>query len=374
MTALAPSATATIPAQVDELERAALAALSPAAAAYVAGGAGGEGTQRANRAAFERWMIVPRVLRDVSRRSLGVTLFDQRLPAPVLLAPVGLQGVFHPEGDLAGARAAARLGLPFVLSTVSSQSIEQVAAAMGTAPRWFQLYWPAADELAASFLHRAEAAGYSAIVVTVDTPVLGWREREIDHHSPLDTAEGMANFLTDPVFAARLGAAADSAARLRARTEQFPNPRPTWSDLEALRRHTRLPLLLKGVQHPGDAARALAAGVDGLIVSNHGGRQVDGAMAALDALPGVVDAVAGRIPVLFDSGIRRGADIVKALALGAKAVFVGRLYIWGMALGGEAGVAAVLNHLLADFDRTLANAGYADPAELQRSALAATPR
>jgi isopentenyl diphosphate isomerase/L-lactate dehydrogenase-like FMN-dependent dehydrogenase len=343
---------------------------------YVAGGAGGELTARANLEAFYGWRIVPRMLRDVAERDLSVELLGKKLPAPVLLGPVGVQGIIHAEAELATARAAASLGLTSVLSTLSSRPLGQVAQAAGEGPRWFQLYWTAQPEVTASLLHRAEAAGYSALVVTLDTAILGWRERDVQHsYLPFLTAEGLANFFTDPVFCSLLTRPPqeDLVAAVRLWGGICSNTALTWKDLSFLRRHTRLPILLKGMLSAEDAERALDCGVDGLIVSNHGGRQVDGAIAALDALPPVTRAVKNRVPVLFDSGIRRGSDAFKALALGARAVLLGRLYIWGLALGGEPGVREVLLNFLADLDLTLALSGYRCCQELEKAAVVAAP-
>jgi lactate 2-monooxygenase len=364
--------TPAVPIALALLEQKAKDALRPEAWDYVAGGAGGEATVRANLQAFHRWRIVPRMLRDVSQRDLSVELLGTRLPAPVLLGPVGVQEIVHPEAELPAARAAASLGIPFVLSTAGSRSIEQVAQAMGGSPRWYQLYWSKDPEIAASMLARAERTGYSAIVVTLDTFVLGWRERDLQRlYLPFLRGEGVANFFSDPVFRSRLAAPPekDLAAAVRLWSNIFSNPALTWDDLPFLRRHTRLPILLKGILHSEDATKAVAAGVDGIIVSNHGGRQVDGAIPALDALPAVVETVRGRIPVLFDSGIRRGADAFKALALGARAVLLGRLYLWGLAVAGEQGVCEVVQNFVADFDLTMALSGCKSCRELDSSFL-----
>ena len=360
----------TTPMTYDQLEEQARQRLSAEAFGYVAGGAGGEETMRANRAAFERWQIVPRMLRNVGERDSRVNVLGATLPAPLMLAPVGVQSIVQPEAEVAVARAAASLGVPFILSTASSKTMEEVAQAAdaaGSAPRWYQLYWGRDPELTASFLARAERAGYGAIVVTLDTPLLSWRERDIAYaYLPFLQGEGIANYLSDPVFRASLPQPPEEnpqAAVMRF-VQVFSNPTLTWDDVAFLRAHTKLPLLLKGILHPDDARKALDAGAAGIIVSNHGGRQVDGAIPALDALPGIVAAVAGRAPVLFDSGIRRGADIFRAVALGAQATLLGRPYIWGLALGGEAGVRDVLLNTLADFDLTLALSGYTSCAQL----------
>jgi isopentenyl diphosphate isomerase/L-lactate dehydrogenase-like FMN-dependent dehydrogenase len=365
-----------IPISLPHLEARAREALRPEAWDYVAGGAGAEETVRANRDAFSHWRIMPRMLRDVSRRELNVELFGQRLPAPVLLGPVGVQGIVHPEAELASARAAASLGVPFVYSTAASRTMEQVAEAMGPAPRWYQLYWARDQEIAASMLSRAERAGYSAVVVTLDTTILGWRPRDLARaYLPFLQAEGVACFFSDPVFRSRLSVPLeqDPASAVRLWTALFSNPALSWDDLPFLRQHTQLPVLLKGILHPEDAVRAVACGMDGIIVSNHGGRQVDGAIGALDALPAVVNAVKGKIPVLFDSGIRSGADAFKALALGARAVLLGRLYLYGLAAGGEQGVREVTQNFLAELDLTMALSGHRSVAELGPAALVREP-
>lgn len=361
-----------IPAMLSLLEQKAKEKLDARAYDYVAGGAGGENTMRANLDAFYRWRIVPRMFRDVSVTNITTELFGTKLPAPILLGPVGVQGIVHPEAELATGRAAAALGLPFVLSTVSSQPMEKVAEAMGAQPRWFQLYWGKNHELTASMLRRAEKAGYTALVVTLDTSMLGWRERDLEHgYLPFFSGEGLANYFTDPVFRAALrdSPEKDPATAVQLWASIFTNTTLTWKDLAFLRQHTTLPIVLKGILHRDDAAHAVDCGVDGVIVSNHGGRQVDGAIAALDALPAVVKGVNGRIPVLFDSGIRRGSDVMKALALGARAVLIARLYIWGLAVAGESGVRDAILNLLADFELSMALSGFTSPQEITSSIL-----
>ena len=358
-----------------DLESAAAAAMDEGARGYVFGSAGTQATERANLAAFDRWRIVPRMLRDVAERDTRTELFGATLPAPLMLAPVGVQSIVHPEGELAVARAAAATGVPMVASTAASHSLEEIAEANGAdGLRWYQLYWPNTKELTASFLSRAEAAGYGAIVVTLDTPLLAWRPRDLQGaYLPFLRSVGIANYLSDPVFREGLERSPeeDPQAAVGHFIANFSNPSSTWDDLAGLHELTSLPILLKGINHADDARRAVECGVDGVIVSNHGGRQVDGAIAALDALPDVVAAVGDALPVLFDSGIRSGADIVKALALGARAVLVGRPYVWGLAVGGEAGVVHVLKNLLAELDLTLALSGHTSPATLDPSVLRA---
>jgi lactate 2-monooxygenase len=361
-----------LPISFAELERRAEEVMTPEAWGYVAGSAGSEDTARANLEAFRRWRIVPRMLRDVSERNLSVELFGDTLPAPLLLAPVGVQSIVHEEGELAAARGAEEAGIPFVLSTASNSSIEDVAEACGDNLRWFQLYWPVDKDLTESFVRRAETAGYKAIVVTLDTPLLAWRPRDLQNaFLPFLRGEGIAHYLSDPVFREGLEKPPEEdlqSAVLRW-VQVFSDPSDTWERLTELRELTGLPIVLKGILHPDDARAAVDAGVDGVIVSNHGGRQVDGSIASLDALPGVADAVPDDFPVLFDSGIRSGADAFKALAIGARAVLLGRPYIWGLALGGAPGVAHVVKAFLADLDLTFALAGCSSVADVERDLL-----
>ena len=360
------------PVRYEELERNALEAMSEEASAYVAGGAGSEDTAAENRRAFADWRIVPRMLRDVSERDLSVELFDREFDLPVLLAPIGVQSIIHEDGELAVARAAADLDVPMVLSSVSSFTLEDVADELGETPKWFQLYWSADPDITRSFTERAEAAGYDAIVITLDTPLLGWRERDIEQgYLPFLDGEGVANYFTDAAFRARLDAPPEDneGAALFEFIDVFGDPSLTWKNLADLREHTDLPLLVKGVLHPDDAKRAVECGADGIIVSNHGGRQVDGALGALAALPGVVEAVGDETTILFDSGIRRGADAIKAIALGADAVLLGRPYAYGLALDGEDGVRSVVENFRADLDLTLALSGHTSFADLDESVL-----
>ncbi len=363
-----------VPVSIDELERAAEAAMEEWAANYVFAGAGGEETMRANLEALRRRRIVPRMLRDVAERDLSTTVLGTAMPAPLMLAPIGVQKVVHEDGELATARAAAALGVPMVVSTASHFTIEEIAAAGGPeAPRWFQLYWPNDPALLESFLGRAVAAGYGAIVLTVDTFIPGWKPRDLQQ-ARLPFLEGMgnANYLQDPVFRAALEKPPeeDLGAATGHYLSVLSNPSLGWKDLAQLRELTTLPIVIKGIQHPEDAREAASRGIDGIVVSNHGGRQVDGALASLDALEPIADAVGGELTILFDSGVRRGSDVIKALALGADAVLLGRPYLWGLALEGQAGVEAVLKMILAEFDLTMALCGYTRPAELGADALA----
>jgi lactate 2-monooxygenase len=362
----------TLPFGWRETEAAAYDAMTPGAVGYVAGGAGGEDTMRANREAFDRWRLVPRMLRGIpAKRSHETTVLGTTMPAPVMLAPVGVLEIVHPEAELAVARAAAAAGLTMVVSTASSNTIEDVAAQAPDASRWYQLYWPADRDLAASFVRRAEKASYEAVVVTLDTWQLGWRPRDLSQaYLPFLQAQGVANYFSDPVFRQGLEKAPeqDQGPAVLKFVGLFNNPTLTWDDIAFLRDHTSLPLVLKGIQHPDDVRKARSIGIDGLVCSNHGGRQVDGAVGSLDALPGVVEA-AGDLPVLFDSGIRTGADACKALALGASAVLLGRPWVHGLALGGEQGVHHVLRCFLADLDLQAGLAGHTSTSELTPASL-----
>jgi isopentenyl diphosphate isomerase/L-lactate dehydrogenase-like FMN-dependent dehydrogenase len=354
------------------LEDSARSRLGPGPFWYVAGGAGSGATVRANREAFDRVRIVPRMLTDATERHLGVTVLGTELPAPVVLAPVGVQSILHPDGELATARAAAELGVPMVLSTASSHTIEEVAQASGDGPRWYQLYWPNDPDVCASLLERAKEAGYTALVVTLDTWTLAWRPHDLDQaYLPFLRGVGTAIPFSDPAFRAGLQKSPeeDLPMAILRWVQLFTGTDKSWDQLAFLREHWDGPIVLKGIQHPDDARKAVESGMDGIVVSNHGGRQVDGAVGSLDVLPAVVAAVGEQVDVLFDSGIRTGADIVKALALGAKAVMVGRPFAYGLAHGGQVGVKHVLRSLLADFDLTLGLSGHRSPAELGPDAL-----
>ena len=413
-----------VPVDAAALEAAARKELSAEAYAYIAGGAGAERTVAANRAAFERWQVWPRPLRDVSSRDLAIDFLGVRRPTPLLLAPLGVMELAHPEADLAVARAAASLGVPYTLSNQASVPMERVRDAAPTGSRLFQLYWSASDELNASLLRRAEASGCEAIVVTLDTHLLGWRTRDLDlAYLPFTRAMGIAQYTSDPVFqqlvrersrasAAAASGGTDAAAepappvRLtpkavaagvriarkgavltgstsmrdnlrsplpRAAVETFldvfSTPAVTWDDLAKARQWTSLPIILKGIVHPDDAIRALDAGMDGIWISNHGGRQIDQSVPTLDVLPTIAERVAGRVPIVFDSGVRQGSDVFIALALGATAVALGRPYAYGLGIAGEAGVREVVRNVLAELDITLGLSGHTSVAELDRHAL-----
>ena len=325
--------------------------LAPGPFGYIAGGAGAEATMRANREAFERRRLRPRLLAGHTRRDLSVEVLGTAAPVPFLLAPIG------------------------VLSTAASHSLEEVAETMGGAPRWFQLYWVSDREVVASLVGRAERAGFGALVLTLDTLLLGWRPRDLRNaYLPFRDGEGIAQFTSDPVFASRLPEAArdDRLAAAGTMLSMFPNQALRWDDLAWLRELTSLPLLVKGVLTGEDARRALDAGVDGIVVSNHGGRQVDGAVGSLDALAEVRAEVGDECAVLLDGGIRGGADVVKALALGADAVLVGRPYVYALAVGGAGGVSAFLDQLAAETDLTLALIGAAGVGDLDGTWIAAS--
>jgi isopentenyl diphosphate isomerase/L-lactate dehydrogenase-like FMN-dependent dehydrogenase len=402
-------ATPDVPTSFPALEDRARSTMSARAFAYVAGSAGLESTTAVNREAFERLRIVPRVLRDVAARDTSVELLSRRLPSPFLLAPIGVLEMAHREADLAVARAAAAEGVPMIFSNQASVAMEDCAAAMGEAPRWFQLYWSTSDELVASLVRRAEACGCEAIVVTLDTTLFGWRPRDLDlAFLPFALGRGIAQYTSDPVFdrlvqqrlrepapAPPRGPITPAAVRallelsrrypgsfwrnlrsgapraaVRLFLDIYSRPSLNWDDLTFLRSATTLPILLKGVLDPADAQLAVDRGVSGIVVSNHGGRQVDGAIASIDALPAVVDAVGDQVPVLLDSGIRCGADAFKALALGARAVLIGRPYVYGLALAGEEGARQVIRNLRAEFDLTMGLAGCRSISEVAGSRLA----
>jgi lactate 2-monooxygenase len=355
------SAGSEYPVSFDEWERQAREKLDTPSFDYIAGGAGTEDTIRANLEAFRHWRLVPKMLRGTDRRDCSIEVLGARSPAPFMLAPVGVQGIAHDDAELAVARAAAATGIPMVVSSAASTPMEAIAEALGDTPRWYQLYWVSDREVVESLVRRAERSGHSAIVLTLDTLHLGWRDRDLRNHAflPFLGAKGIAQFTSDPVFRSRLAEPPEENPLLTGLTwvTMFPNLGLTWADTAWLREVTDLPLVAKGVLSAEDARMAVEAGFSGIIVSNHGGRQVDGSIAALDALPTVRDAVPPGFPVLMDSGIRRGSDILKARALGADAVLLGRPYMWGLAVAGQAGVEQVIRNLGAETDLTMALCG-----------------
>ena len=372
-----------VPVHPDELAAAAHAAMSPEATAYVTGSAGSERTAAANRAEFANWQIWPRVLRDVSQRDLSIELFGARRATPFVLAPLGVMEMLDPEADVAVARAAAELGVPYTLSNQASRPMEEVVAATPDAPHWFQLYWSSSDELNASLMRRAEASGCEAIVVTLDTHLFGWRTRDLDlAYSPFSRGKGLAQYASDPVFAQlvreRVTAAGESSDSVpgdllrsplpRAAIETFQavfsTPTLSWADLAKARAWTKLPIILKGIVHPDDAGTAIDAGIDGVWVSNHGGRQIDQSVPTLAALPAIAERVRGRVPIILDSGIRGGADAAIALALGATVVAIARPYAYGLALAGQAGVHEVVRNHIAELEISMALAGHTSVGQL----------
>lgn len=394
----------------DEIERLAAEKLNSdkdGAYHYVHGSAGLAWTAKANRQAFEKYKIIPRMLRDATVRDLSVTLFGVKYPSPVILGPVGVQGIMHADAEIASARAASTCGIPFTLSTAASRTIEDVAKEGGDGPKWFQLYWPKTENVCLSLLSRAKSAGYTTLIVTLDTMLIGWRPDDLARaYLPFIHGLGAQNGLADPVFMSlrssqptharpsfpydpdtansilRSGQQSSYGDALKERVEhsavwmaEHINSGwfPTWEDLKMVRANWEGPLVLKGIQSVDDAEMAIDAGVDGIVVSNHGGRQVDGAIASLDALVSIMASqkvreaqASGKFTILFDSGIRTGADVLKALALGAQGVLIGRLYMYGLALKGEAGVEAVIKQLLSDTSVTMGLAGYKSVEEVRK--------
>ena len=378
-----------VPFDPKKLEARAKEKMTAKAGGYILGGAGTDDTIRENADAFAKYRIYPRMLRDVSTRDTSATLFGIKIPSPILTCPIGVLEMIDDEADKAVGRATAKLGIPMIISNQASFSMEDITAEMADGPRWFQLYWSKSNELVKSFVQRAEKCGCTAIAVTLDTTMLGWRVQDLDlMHLPFLTGQGIAQYTSDPVFndivanmdfdsnpiklPANAGVDAKTFKAVQAFTGVYSRPSITWEDLAFLRSVTDLPILLKGILHPEDGALAVKYGMDGIIVSNHGGRQVDGAISAIDALPKVVEAVrksGSDMPILMDSGIRTGADIFKALALGAQAVCVGRPYAYGLALAGQLGVEEVLANMMAEFEFTMALAGCKELGEVDESCL-----
>jgi lactate 2-monooxygenase len=395
-----------VPANFARLEKVARKVMSEKAFAYIAGGAGWESTMHNNRNGFEKIEIVPRMLRNVSERDTSITLFGKQSPSPFFICPIGVLEMAHPDADVAIAKAAAECQVPMIFSNQASKPMEEVSSVMGEGMRMFQLYWSKSNDLVASFVQRAEQCGCSAIVVTLDTTMLGWRTRDLDlAYLPFLEGKGIAQYTSDPVFQ-KLIDEPDSAPPVKKAitpqaimgllemTRNYPdkgflkklksgrplkavqkfisiysNPAVTWNDLKFLRTITKLPVILKGILHPDDARKAIDYGVDGVYVSNHGGRQVDGSISTIEALPKIVEAVNNRIPVLMDSGIRGGADVFKTLALGATAIGIGRPYVYALALAGEAGVSELLKNYLADFELTMGLAGCSSIKEITTDSL-----
>jgi lactate 2-monooxygenase len=365
-----------LPGDLTGLEDLARQRMDPTSFRYIVGGAGTGDTVAENREAFRRWRIEPQMLTDVSAVSYESEVLGTVLPAPFLLGPVGVLRLAHPDGEVAVARAASAHGVPMILSTAASYAMEDVAAASGEGPRWFQLYWPKDREVAASLLSRAKAAGFSVLVLTLDTRLLGWRPNDLDvAFLPFLRGIGVQNYFSDPAFCAGLAKSPDDdeGAAILHWAQMFGDPSLTWDDLPFLREHWDGPIVLKGIMSVPDAQRAHDAGMDGIVVSNHGGRQVDGGLGALDALPEIVAAVGSQLTVLFDSGVRSGADIVKAVALGAKAVLIGRPYAYALGLAGEDGVRHVLRALRNDFEITMRLTGIASLDEVGRQMLVRRP-
>ncbi|KAI1075090.1 glycolate oxidase [Whalleya microplaca] len=355
--------------------------MRPEAYDYIAGGAGEGSTMDANRLAFRHWKIVPRMLRPTVPRDLKVQLFGKQYASPLLCAPVGVQEVYHEDRETGTASACAELQVPYIMSTASTGTIQEVAAASGDQPRWFQLYWPMDNEITASILRTARAAGFTVLVVTLDTATMSWRPADLDRtFLPFVTGQGNTVGFTDPVFRRKFAALNDGdtpeespvqASRYWI-SEVFSGESHGWEDLELLKKHWDGPIVLKGIQHPHDAVLALRYGMDGIIVSNHGGRQCDGAVGSLEMLPDIVEAVGSQMTILFDSGIRTGVDILKALSLGAKAVLVGRPVMYGLGIAGKAGAKHVLASLLAELDGSMGLAGIKNIADLSKANLKRT--
>ena len=390
------------------LEQAAHRVMSSKARAYVDGGAGSGATMRHNREAFERWRIVPRMLHGTTTRDLTTRVLGTELRSPVLLAPVGAGALVTPDSDVHIASGAAAARTSYVFSSQGCSPMEDTARSMGDTPFWYQLYWSTDELLVDSMIHRAEVCGARALVVTLDTTTLGWRPQDLTLGSlPFAQGEGIAQYTSDPRFREiireRIAAASGPGEKVEVTlgairsllsiTRNYPgrfrdnlrsqeprkavetfldiysNPALSWDHLATLRGRTKLPILLKGILHPDDAARALDAGVDGLVVSNHGGRQVDHSIASLDALVAVRDRIGPEPTVLFDSGIRTGGDVFLALALGADACLLGRPHLYGLALAGAEGVRQVIENVIAELDLTMGLVGTATIGDITRDLL-----
>lgn len=338
-----------------QLEEAAKHILPEEVFGHVRSGASGEETLRKNTKAFEKYSIVPRFLNNVSSVDTSVRILGKEYAHPFMTAPIGHLKMVHEEPDFAIASVAASMNIPYIQSTVTARSIEEISRAVPNGPKWFQLYWSNNNAISYSMAERAEKAGYEAIVVTVDTVMLGWREDDMRHqYSPLKKGYGKANYVQDPAFQAGLR---ENQNEIDSIIENLHHPTLNWDNITELLQRTKLPIFLKGILHPEDAKQAIQLGVDGLIVSNHGGRQMDGIIPSLEALQAIRQAVGPGFPLLFDSGIRRGSDIIKALALGADAILLGRPYVYALALQGEAGVQKLFANLAQEVSVSMALSG-----------------
>lgn len=375
-----------IPFDFQKLKSKAKEKLSPEAWSYISAGAGMEDTMHRNRTDFNRWRILPKMLKDVSNRDISIELLGKEYPTPFLTCPIGVLEMAHKDADLAVAKATSKIGIPMIFSNQASVPMEECAQVMENGSRWFQLYWSKNNDLVSSLVKRAEAAGCEAIVVTLDTTMLGWRTRDLDAaYLPFLKGKGIAQYTSDPVFQKMMqvpnpneqplkpkinfdtishlwqvrskGKVSEMLKAIKTFINTYSRPSLTWDDLAFLRTQTQLPILLKGIQHPDDAQRAIHFGMDGIIVSNHGGRQVDGGVSTIEMLPQIANVVNQRIPILIDSGIRSGADVFKCLALGATAVCIGRPYVYGLAVAGQRGVEEVLKNFIADFELNMGLAG-----------------
>lgn len=387
-----------------KLEAQAQSKMTPKAFGFLAGGSGEGATLEANRLAFKQWRIVPRMLVSSASRDLSIKLFNRTYPSPVMMAPIGFQHTFHPDGEPGVAEIAQELGIPYIMSMNSHASVEEIAKGNGDGERWYQFYWQTPDFMTSQTLKKAQAAGYHVLVVTLDAFQLGWRPADLDqgymptnfgvpdlsfggnkslsslfggggrNRAVNDTAATGGATSTDGATAAHGATAQDGvAADTPDGLGSLFSANPTWDRLTFLRKNWAGPIILKGIQHPDDARKALAAGMDGIIVSNHGGRQMDGGPGSLEVLPDIVDAVGGKMPVLFDSGIRTGADIIKALALGANAVLVGRPWAFGMGINGKAGAKEVMRGILAQVEINMNIAGLRSVADINRNILRRSP-
>lgn len=394
-----------IPLEASALRALAKEKLPAKAFGYLDGSAGRAQTDKDNRMAFDQWQIIPRMLRDVSRRDTHLSLLGHTLTSPFFLCPIGVLELVHPEADLAVARACEECGVPLMISNQASYTIESITDLMISTPKFFQLYWSKSEELVSSLVSRAERSGCVAIVVTLDTTLLGWRTRDLDNaYLPFLYGMGLAQYISDPVFQHLIndtvpqdGPAPKLTVRLlrslwemasrypgstlnnlrkqtplraiRKFIEIYMNPALQWDDLQRLRAMTNLPVLLKGIQHPDDARKAVDYGMDGMVVSNHGGRQVDGAISSLEALQQCRKAIGDQITIVFDSGIRSGADAFKAIALGADAVGIGRPYAYALGVGGQMGVKTLIESFQAEFELTMALSGCRNISEVRETPL-----